>query len=331
MQTAICCIAKCENRYLEEWVDYHLSLGFDRIFIYDNNDVSGERILPSVAGNERVTIMDCRGKTSYQNVAYTEFYKRYGKEYDWIAYIDVDEFITFSPESGLHGIHEFLSRFDADVDIVHLNWMCFGDNDICELDDDYSVLRRFVKPLDFDKCIQYDFPENNHVKSIMRGGLDIGDRMIIIHTPKDGDFRTVGADGKPCANEFYKPYEFSTAYIRHYVSKSIYEWLIKINRGLATSNTASELYSIDRFFLYNDRTPEKEKVVKDYLFFKEAIELSVNTDLAISREALRKAERENGRLKKDLDSAVHSKAYRLGKILVSPFNWIKRKRVGKSK
>ena len=35
---AICCIAKNENYYINDWVKYHLDLGFDHIYIYDNND-----------------------------------------------------------------------------------------------------------------------------------------------------------------------------------------------------------------------------------------------------------------------------------------------------
>ena len=327
MLTAICCIAKCENRYLEEWTNYHLALGFDHIFIHDNNDISGEQIITAVSADERVTVIVCRGKTAYQNTAYTSFYQRYGKEYDWIAYIDVDEFITFSKESGIKNINDFLSRFDSQVDIVHLNWMCYGDNDIVELDDDYSVLRRFVQPLPYDKHIQYDFPENNHVKSIIRGGMDIGNRMITVHTPKDGDYRVFDAEGRPCKNDYFKPYDFSTAYIRHYVTKTIYEWLMKISKGIATANDSSELYPIDRFFLYNERSSEKEKVIKDYLLFKDAIALSVNTDLAICREKLQKMEAEYGHLKKDYYSAIRSKAYRLGKALTSPARLLRKIKV----
>jgi hypothetical protein len=29
-------IAKNEERYMKEWVDYHMSLGFDEIVVYDN-------------------------------------------------------------------------------------------------------------------------------------------------------------------------------------------------------------------------------------------------------------------------------------------------------
>ena len=324
MLTAICCIAKSENRYLEEWTDYHLSLGFDHIYLYDNNDPAGERIIPSVSENERVTIIDCRGKTAYQNVAYTDFYKRFGKRYDWIAYIDVDEFITFSEQSGLRNIRDFLARFDSQVDIVHLNWMCYGDNDIVDLDD-YSVIRRFVFPLPFDKCIQYDFPENNHVKFIIRGGMDIGERKITVHTPKDGDYRVVDAEGRPCKNDYFKPYDFSTAYIRHYVTKTIYEWLIKISKGNANANNASELYPLDRFFLYNERTSEKDKVVKDYLLFREAIGLSVNTDLAICRAELQSVREENVRLNTRYQEVVRSKAFKLIRFIKNPIKALRRK------
>jgi len=37
MTTALVCIAKNEDHYIEEWIAYHLKLGFDHIFIYAYN------------------------------------------------------------------------------------------------------------------------------------------------------------------------------------------------------------------------------------------------------------------------------------------------------
>ena len=37
MKIALVCIAKNEDDYIEEWVNYHLKLGFSKIFIYENN------------------------------------------------------------------------------------------------------------------------------------------------------------------------------------------------------------------------------------------------------------------------------------------------------
>ena len=319
MKTAVCCIVKCENPYLQEWVDYHFDLGFTHIFIYDNNNMDGERILPSVADDERVTVIDCRGKLAYQNTAYTDFYKRFGKEYDWIAYIDLDEFITFSEDSGIRTIGDFLGRFDSGADIIHLNWMNFGDSGLEDLGDDYSVLRRFTKPLDFDKKVQYDFPEDNHVKSIIRGGLDIGNKKITVHTPKDLDVRVVDASGRECANDYFKPYDFSVAYIRHYVTKTIVEWVIKKSRGRVAVASSSEYYSFERFFLYNDRTEEKEKVIRLFRLFQNALSLSATTDISTLQKKLDYTEKQLAHVSKDYQVILHSKAYRIGHLLLDPF------------
>ena len=37
MNVALCTIGRLENRYAVEYVEYYKSIGFDKIFIYDNN------------------------------------------------------------------------------------------------------------------------------------------------------------------------------------------------------------------------------------------------------------------------------------------------------
>ena len=37
-----CTVAKEENRYIKEYVDYYLNYRVNKIFIYDNNDRNGE-------------------------------------------------------------------------------------------------------------------------------------------------------------------------------------------------------------------------------------------------------------------------------------------------
>ena len=48
MSTAICAIAKNENLYLKEWVEYHKNIGINKIFIYDNNGLTSEKYNISV-------------------------------------------------------------------------------------------------------------------------------------------------------------------------------------------------------------------------------------------------------------------------------------------
>ena len=37
MKTALVCIAKEEDNYIDEWIKYHLKLGFNDIFVYQND------------------------------------------------------------------------------------------------------------------------------------------------------------------------------------------------------------------------------------------------------------------------------------------------------
>lgn len=38
MNNVICALARREHLYINDWVKYHIDLGFDHIYIYDNDD-----------------------------------------------------------------------------------------------------------------------------------------------------------------------------------------------------------------------------------------------------------------------------------------------------
>ena len=44
IKIAICTMAKNENLYIKEFINYYEKLGIDNIFIYDDNDYNTERI-----------------------------------------------------------------------------------------------------------------------------------------------------------------------------------------------------------------------------------------------------------------------------------------------
>ncbi|MBN2485926.1 MAG: glycosyltransferase family 2 protein [Bacteroidales bacterium] len=322
MKTAICCIAKCENDYIREWVEYHLSLGITHIYIYDNNEVDGEFIEPVLTEyiNKQVFILSCRGKKAYQSTAYSEFHCSYGKNYDWIAYIDVDEFITLAGNSGFASLNEYLHSIKG-FDIIHINWMCYGDNDIEEHASN-SVVGRFTKPLDFNKHIQYDFPENNHVKSIIRGRLNLEGIKIVPHSPP-GNYKICDENGVArTENSYFKPYSFDKIYIRHYTTKTISEWLKKIARGRATVDSYPDLYPIEKFFKYNNETPGKRKIIDYYLFLDKVITNRTKTELEILKKDLAVATKELRKVTAELQNIRRSKPYRLGKAILTPISFL---------
>lgn len=265
---ALCCMGKCENNYIREWVEYHSNIGFDKIFIYDNNDPEGELfedVIQDYIDSGKCEIVDYRGRKCCQEEAYHDCYVKNRDKYDWIAVFDIDEFLTLKRHSD---VKAFLAdrRYDK-FQVIHLNWMCYGDNGMLDADG-RGCLERFANPLPFDIRRFKDFPENNHIKSIVRGGLKHINWRYITHTPWCF-YRCCDATGAECdVRSPYNPYNFEVAYFRHYYTKTIGEWIkIKQARGYGDmgDEDARKKLGIDVFFMLNERTSEKERYAESII------------------------------------------------------------------
>ena len=272
---ALCCIAKMENDYIRFFVDYYKNLHFDKIFIYDNNNTDGEKfedVINDYIQSGFVEIVDFRGRKVAQLPAYQDCYDKHHKEYDWIAFFDIDEFLTIS--DGNDDIHKFLNKKEfLPYQLLHINWKIYGDNDLLD-NDGRNVIERFVEPLPYNtRMYSSNLPENNHIKSIVRGGLSYVRWNKGPHTPSCIDYHCCNPLGEPVnANSPFQNYDFSVAYIRHYSTKTIGEWVKnKMKRGLGNHSVAAskEILNLDFFFRYNRRTDEKqlyaERILKDEL------------------------------------------------------------------
>ena len=264
MNCIICAIAKNENQYLYEWAKHHIGIGFNHIHIYDNNDTDGERIRDVFSGTDledRITVHDVRGKVMMQLSVYQECYDK--EEFDWCAFIDIDEFITFTvPEMT---ISEFLSD-KVDFDAVHLNWLCYGDDEQISKGEG-GVMERFKNPImPIDFVAQYvTIPDNAHIKSVVKQGLDVDwggiiDNQLLAfvgaqpHTPA-GLNQICNAKGETVENLPWNPICHEKVYIAHYITKSLEEYQVKMSRKAADSNKYIHNYSV--YFRYNRITLQK--------------------------------------------------------------------------
>ena len=274
MKVALCTIAKMENRYIKEYVSYYKKLGVDVIYLYDNNDVDGERfeqVIDKEIHDGSVVLLDYRGRKKCQVEAYQNCYEKYGGDVDWMMFFDVDEYLTFSKESGIADIKEYLSqdRFDK-YNMIHLNWMCYGDNDKVYYEEG-KVIERFPVPLPLDQCIGNNIPENYTIKSIVRGGNKIKWMKISVHTPKFVQ-NAACCDAKGCAvDDPYlntMPMDFSVAYLRHYSTKTAEEYAVKMKRGFPDQKVDEEFIQFlieNRFFATNKKNIEKERIIEKIL------------------------------------------------------------------
>ena len=261
MNCIVCAIAKLENAYLYEWAKYHLALGFSAIHVFDNNDEDGERILDVFRGTEcesQVIVHDVRGQRYVQKKVYQECYDN--EDFDWCAFIDIDEFITFTEASGIKTINDFL-KDKNDWEAVHLNWMCYGDGGEVKYSD-RPVVERFKKEWKKDVYYTYlDKNENGHIKSLIKKGLCISwmldneNHPSNPHTPW-GLSKVCDASGCAKSNMVFSEVDYSVAYIRHYITKSIEEYSRKINRQCADVSNIT-YYNIPKFFRVNKPTLRK--------------------------------------------------------------------------
>ena len=93
---AIAAIARNENLYINEWIQYHRELGIAHFYIYDNSFGNEPRLEQAIDQKHvgYVTVVDAYEETAYQKEAYTDAYQRFGGKHDYMMFIDKDEFFT---------------------------------------------------------------------------------------------------------------------------------------------------------------------------------------------------------------------------------------------
>jgi hypothetical protein len=204
MRVALVCIAKDEDNYIEEWIKYNFKLGFDDIFVYQNN-----WRLNIEMDNVHKVEFDGKG---IQPPAYNHFIQSNHTQYDWVAFFDVDEFLVLKKHQT---IKEFISSY-ADYDAIGINWFLFGDSNL-KFDGNYSLINRF-------KFRQSRM--NEHVKCILKMNKNI---QYDIHCPincsiVDTDFNLFNGSFNPNGKD-------DVAQLNHYFCKTLDEWQQKKNRG----------------------------------------------------------------------------------------------------
>lgn len=90
---SICAIFKNEASFLKEWIEYHLMLGVEHFYMYNNNSEDNFKdVLRPYIDNGVVEIKDWT-ENHAQMMAYKDFYESRRHETKWVSFLDIDEFI----------------------------------------------------------------------------------------------------------------------------------------------------------------------------------------------------------------------------------------------
>ena len=291
MKTALIAIGRRENQYAREWVKHHLALGFDHIYIYDNNHDGEEMfidVLMDYVEQGRVTIIDYRNQEKAQRPAYNDAYRRVSSHYDWLAFFDFDEFLCLGrteeegrtdstdgtdifaayerqgegrtdSTDGTDGekpLRAFLGGLPQEYNCVMVPWLMMTDSGLVR-NDGRPLMQRFTESTTRG---------GGQGKCIVRGGIGGLRFTNSVHVPYEPLLRCCTPKGEPTIQKRHQPEDTTVAYLKHFSTKTIEEWLSnKMQKGAAgiTYDTFREKYK-DYFFTINERTPEKEAFINNY-------------------------------------------------------------------
>ena len=261
IKVCLCVIGKKENLYVKEFIEHQKNIGYNHIYIYDNNNINDEKfedvISDAIIGNF-VTIYNVRGLKNHQVKSYKDCYEKNNKQYDWLSFFDFDEFLYIKHNKS---IQEFLNdeKFKRCKN-VKINWLYYTDNDLIYYEN-ISLKERFTS-------YKLDYEANRHIKSTVRGNLS-RNYWAKLGTPHSSPLRYYCCDtfGKRISHStpFNIPnYEY--AYIKHYWTKTLEEFCIKIKRGRADIEVIfdNDYWNLrfQQFFALNNKTNEKINYIK---------------------------------------------------------------------
>ena len=265
LKVCLCVIGKNENLYIKEFVDYYKNLGYNHIYLYDNNDINDEKfdeVIKEEIDNGFVSLIDYRGYRGIniypQIEAYKDCYQKNNRKYDWLSFFDVDEYLQLFPS--YLKIQNFLGneRFKH-CENVKLNWFMYKNNNSLYYENK-PLQKRVNIPVFNDRC-------NIVIKSTVRGNLS-RNYWSFASTPHSSDikFNCCSSSGKYINYNavVYKPPDYKYAYLKHLQNKSFEEFCLKIKRGIPVRENQNIQYKksfIKGLIEYNKNNKEKMNII----------------------------------------------------------------------
>ena len=220
---AACAIFKNEAPYVLEWLAFHKMVGVDLFVLYDNGSTDGGADLIRQSSFARnVTIVEW-SHAAGQMPAYQDFCDNHAARFDWVAFIDLDEFIV--PASGSSIRDALMRRLYAEFSAIVLQWLVFGP---CghQRRPEGLVIENYTTRL------PEDFPASRHVKTLARGRAvtTAGSTPHIINVSGP----TCNTRGEAVLSYAEQPDAcHDVMALNHYFTKSRDDWTFKLRRGKA--------------------------------------------------------------------------------------------------
>jgi hypothetical protein len=256
----LCAIFKNEAKYLKEWIEYHLLLGVEHFYLYNNFSSDDYLdVLQYYIDVKLVTLYDWPYPQG-QSSAYEHCFTNHSKDTSWLACIDIDEFIVPKYETTIPNWLKPYEKYPS----VAIYWKVFGTSGYMKTDENMLITERYTV------C----WNKFHVTKTIFNTSYKVADYKDL-HLFSAKHFRIHLAP----INEFKQFLYFSknrqkskkhepTIQINHYWSKSYSEFIIKSQKG--------DAYFVDsprniNYFLAH----ETQNISCDYIIYRFLIQLKL--------------------------------------------------------
>ena len=236
MNFCILTVIKNEHQYLDEWIKYHLDLGIDHIFIFEDIDSESHKEITDKYG-EMVSLQSIdnilnddeklkarefkltkKSNPQYIYIRKGLLYLKKLNEYNWCFVIDNDEFITLENQNDdLKNIVSLFSDYDAFI----MQWICYGANGLVDKPDyiNKGIVETYTKEI--QGYIPTATPQS------------LSKTCYNLNTYQDSYFLYTHQPSKECnfcRTNFKRDRNtpiYDKIYIRHYITKSWEEYVWK--------------------------------------------------------------------------------------------------------
>ena len=260
-KVCICTFGKLENLYIREFIEHYKNYGIDKIYLYDNNEINGEKledIIKDYIKKGYVHLFDWRGKKTPQFEFMNDCYQRNKNKYNWLMYPDIDEFIHLY--NNYTKVSMFLDepKFN-NCDIIYLNLLPHTDNGHLKYKNK-PLKKRFPHSIPFTK----ENLQRLETKFIIRGNLS-NIRLNNVHHGIEGMKKNCNGFGHKDKIMLYTTEPDTEFYFYiHYYSKSTEEFIIKLKRGGGDDHSLNFKYGrIKKYFQENEVTLEKILMIEN--------------------------------------------------------------------
>lgn len=262
-----CAIVRNESAYIAEWLEFHVLQGVEHFFIYENGSTDNTAVMLKPYIEEGlVTLINYPGDAK-QVKAYQHCLDTYGKDSEWIAFLDADEFLYNTQGASVFG--DFLPKYSMTHCLagissllgycggIAVHWELFGSNGHTTKTDGLVIERFTKRNTDIDK----------HVKSIVKPACvkSVGTNPHCFYF-KDGYGVVLPNDPKPLSKDYaIREYDRrSTVRINHYHVKSVAEYRQrKLRCPDANSGRPYSSQKIEEQFRAHDLNQVTDTYLKD--------------------------------------------------------------------